>query len=201
LTVDERRFPLLDQKVGGSLTEHDALDSTQLSASNTRRSAGDAARALFDAYARRDVDGIMACWAPDGIESSPLRGELAGHAALRAFFVEFYGAFPDCTAVPVRIVEQDDVAVVQHHMEGTFSGGPFDGLDANGRAWEFDSVDVIQVRDGLITRIDVFFDGMTAARQIGLLPPAGTRLEDLMKGALNLRTRLTRRKARRSSQS
>lgn len=157
------------------------------------RSAGDTARALFDAYATRDIDAIMACWAPDAMERSPLGDEYVGHEALRAFFTEFYGAFPDCTAVPVRIVEQGDVAVVQHHMKGTFSGRPFQGLLANGKTWEFDSVDVIQVRDGLVARIDVFFDGMVAARQIGLLPPPDTAAERVMKSLMNARTRLARK--------
>lgn len=163
----------------------------------TARSAGDTARALFDAYATRDIDAIVACWAPDGVECSPLGDELKGRDAMRAFFVEFYAAFPDCTAVPVRIVEQGDHAVVHHRMKGTFSGAPFQGLLANGRRWEFDSVDFMHVRDGLIARIDVFFDGMVAARQLGLLPPPDTAGERVMKAMMNARTRVSNRLARR----
>jgi steroid delta-isomerase-like uncharacterized protein len=144
------------------------------------------AQKLFAGYASRDVDAVLECWAPGGIEKSALAGERKAPEELRDFFLEFYGAFPDAVSEIVDIIADGPKVVVVHRMHGSFSGTNFQGLRASGKYWELEAVDIFHIEGGLIHRADVFMDNMEVARQIGLLPPANGRAEQVMKGAFNL---------------
>ena len=52
----------------------------------------------------------------------------------------------------------------------------------------------MRVEDGLIVRNDSYWDDSSIARQLGLLPAKGSRPERALKGLLNVKTRLTRRR-------
>ncbi len=55
---------------------------------------------------------------------------------------------------------------------------------------EFEGVDLLSVRDGLIQANDAFTDTMAIPRQIGMMPPLGSPAEQRMTGAFNVKTRL-----------
>ena len=59
---------------------------------------------------------------------------------------------------------------------GTFAGpGAFQGFAPNGARIEIEGCDVLTVADELIQRNDAYFDSGDVARQLGFLPPAGSR--------------------------
>ena len=72
-------------------------------------------------------------------------------------------------------------------------GAPFDGVRATGGKVEAEGLDFVRVEDGLIVRNDSYWDDSSIARQLGLLPAKGSRQERMLKGLLNVKTRLTRR--------
>jgi len=76
--------------------------------------------------------------------------------------------------------------------------GPFMHLEPTGAHVELEGIDLLRVADGLIVRNDAVADGMALARQIGVVPPAGSALESRLFAAFNARTRATRRAAARS---
>ena len=78
-------------------------------------------------------------------------------------------------------------------MRGTFNGAPFQGIRASGRRVEIQGVDVIEVRDGLQFRNSIYYDGASFARQVGMLPPLGSRADRALLALFNARTRLLRR--------
>jgi len=87
---------------------------------------------------------------------------------------------------------------VRWHMTGTHTGEPSEGLEATARALAIDGMDHFVIRDGTIATNVVIFDQMQFARQIGLLPPDGSRADRATKAAFNAKTRLLARvRARR----
>ena len=149
------------------------------------------AKAAVHAVASHDPDAIVALGAPDYVDDFIAVGEFKGRQAIRAFFTEMFVAFPDLTMSAERIVGDDRAAVAQWAVTGTFSGGPFQGIRPTGARVSFRGVDVMEVEDGLIQRNTIYYDGATFARQIGMLPGQGSRIDRLMVAAFNARTRLT----------
>ena len=152
------------------------------------------ARAAFEAVGRRDPDGIVEYGGPDYIDDFVAVGQFRGRDAVRDFFRATFAAFPDFEMTVDRIVADDSSAVVQWHLSGTFSGGPFLGIRATGRRVELRGVDVMDVADGLIQHNTIYYDGASFARQIGLLPAQGSRADRSIVAAFNAATRIRRRR-------
>ena len=148
----------------------------------------------FDALARRDVEAMAALWAPDGEEHIASQVDAVGPNGVRAYFTELFTAFPDLTlSVETTVAEDDKVAV---HWKATANmTGPLWGLEPTGAHVEIEGIDLLRVRDGLIVRNDAVPDGMALARQIGLVPPAGSGIEQRLFSAFNARTKASRRVA------
>lgn len=151
------------------------------------------ARRVFDAAAARDPAGIVAMGAAGYVDDFVAVGEFKGHEAIRAFFAELFSAVPDMVLTVDRVIATDADAVVQWHATGTFKGGPFQGIRATGRQLNIRGVDVMEVEDGLIVHNTIYYDGAAFARQIGMLPTAGSRIDRMMVKAFNGVTRLRRR--------
>ena len=145
----------------------------------------------FALIAQQDLDAMVACWKPGGI------GRLVGQADLdvpegyRAYFSEIFTAFPDFSIRVVQTVEQGDTVTVRWEADATFAGpGAFQGIEPNGATVALEGCDVVTVADGLVVSNDAYFNGTSLARQIGMLPPAGSKAEKGMLSAFNAKTRL-----------
>ena len=148
------------------------------------------AKKYFDALIAHDIEAAVACWRPGGREN--VRGQVDTTApdGVRAFLSGIFEPFPDFNFNVVEVTVEDDRAAVRWEATGTFTGGPFQGIEPNGTKIELEGVDVLIVRDGLIVENNAFADGMTIARQLGLLPPDGSKMDAGMKSAFNGRTKL-----------
>ena len=148
----------------------------------------------FDALAARDLDGMAACWAPDGFEHLAGQADVTGPEGVRGYFGELFGAIPDFQFRVRTMVAQDDHVAVLWSATGSFTGpGSYNGIAPTGARIELEGVDMLHVRDGLIVRNDAFADGMSFARQLGMLPPMGSRAEQRMTQAFNAKTKLAHR--------
>jgi glyoxylase-like metal-dependent hydrolase (beta-lactamase superfamily II)/ketosteroid isomerase-like protein len=158
--------------------------------------AREVAQRYFDALARRDLDGAAACWAPDGVDRLIGQSDAHGPEGVRAFFGELFAAVPDWAFEVEAIVAEGDRAAVRWNATGTFAGeASFQGIQPTGGPVAMAGFDLLTVRDGLIVHNDAFSDGMGFARQIGLLPPAGSGAEANLQRAFNARTRAARKLA------
>jgi glyoxylase-like metal-dependent hydrolase (beta-lactamase superfamily II)/predicted ester cyclase len=137
---------------------------------------------------------MAALWAPDGIDHLAGQGDLVGPDAVRAYFTDLFGAFPDFTLSVESTVAEDDRVAVHWTAIGTMTG-PLQGIEPTGARVRFEAVDLLQVRDGVLTRNIAVPDGLSIARQIGLLPKAGSTSERRMNAAFNAGTRAARRAA------
>jgi hydroxyacylglutathione hydrolase len=148
----------------------------------------------FAALSRRDVEAMAGFWAPDGEEHIASQVDAVGPSGVREYFTELFTAFPDfALTVQTTVAEGDKVAV---HWKATATmTGPLWSLEPTGAHVELEGIDLLTVQDGLIVRNDAVPDGMALARQIGLVPPAGSTLESRLFAAFNARTRATRRAA------
>jgi len=148
----------------------------------------------FDALSRRDVEAMAALWAPDGEEHIASQVDAVGPSGVRAYFSELFTAFPDFALTVENTVAQDDKVAV--HWKATANmTGPLWGLEPTGAHVEIEGIDLLRVRDELIVRNDAVPDGMALARQIGLVPPAGSGIEQRLFSAFNARTKASRRVA------
>src|SRR5919108_2833415 len=146
----------------------------------------------FEALARRDADAMAALWAPDGQEHIAGQLDAIGPHGVREYFTELFAAFPDFDLTVRSTVADGDRTAVHWTAVGTMAG-PLWGLSPTGARVSFEGIDVLQVRDGRIARNDAVVDGMSAARAIGLLPPAGSGAEQRLLSAFNAKTRVARR--------
>lgn len=159
-------------------------------AATKKASAKQVATAYFDAIANRDVDAMMELFEPGGY------GYLYGIASLRApegyqqWFGNLFRAFPDYAMEVVDMVAYGDKAAVRWRATGTFAGpAQFEGLEPNGARVDYEGLDLLTIRDGLIRENRAYINATEIARQLGAMPPAGSAGEKAMLGAVNLRTR------------
>jgi hypothetical protein len=95
---------------------------------------------------------------------------------------------------PGRILAAGEgVAVGEWTLRGTFSGGPFRGIEPTGRRVELRGVDVMEFEGGLLRRNTVYYDGLAFARQVGMLPSEGTAADRAVVAGFNALTRVRRR--------
>lgn len=172
--------------------------------STTAQSAA-VARAYMEAMAAQDLKTACSLWEPGGID------DLVGIAELRApdevvdFFGGLFATVPDLDFEIESITAQDERAVVNWRIRGTFNGaGKAMGLAPNGRPIDVRGADRLIIHDGLITRNTAIMNGLEFARQIALLPPQNSVLERVLYALVNVTAPVgkairARRNARRSA--
>jgi steroid delta-isomerase-like uncharacterized protein len=153
-------------------------------------SPAEVAATIFDSLQRRDLDAVALLQHDDIVDDFVAVGVYRGKPAVRAFFEELFAAVPDLTLTPVRIVADGQHATVQWRIAGTFTGAPFQGVHATGRRVELQGADVMHIVDGLLVDNTIYYDGLSFARQIGMLPAAGSRGDRAMTAAFNAQTDL-----------
>jgi steroid delta-isomerase-like uncharacterized protein len=156
-------------------------------------SAEEVVRAAFEAIGRRDLVALRPFYSPDVIEDVVPIGVMRGPDAVIAFFEETFGAVPDAEITVSRIVANGGrEVVVEWRLAGTFSGAPFQGIDATGKHIELRGLDLFEVEDGHVVANTAYYDGLEFARQVGMMPARDSGAERAMKSAFNGTTKLRR---------
>jgi steroid delta-isomerase-like uncharacterized protein len=156
----------------------------------SKRAVEKVVRSYYEAMAGRDPDAIAAHYAEDGVHEVVPLGVFRGREAVRSLFREIVSAVPDVETTIERMVADTQRAAVEWRLTGSFTGGPFQGIDPTGRRIELRGVDLLEVEGGELKRGTVYYDGAEFARQVGMLPPQDSGAERAMKGALNAVTRV-----------
>ena len=155
-------------------------------------SSGEVATRYFDALGARDIDAAIALWAPGGVERVVGRREMTAPADIRAFLGELFGAFPDLRYELLEVTASGDRAAVRWRARGTFAGpSEFQGFVASGARVEMEGCDILTVNGAeKIQHLDAYLDSGDVARQLGVLPPAGSGAETNLTKLANARTRV-----------
>lgn len=120
-----------------------------------------------------------------------------GIPAVQEFMRVSFRAFPDLhfgEPNPPHLTVTGDLVSWAWTMEGTMRG-PVEppGFAPTGRRMRMDGVDLWTMRDGRIARYRAFYDMTELARQLGIMPPAGSRAERAIVTLQRLQARLQRR--------
>ncbi len=152
------------------------------------------AKRYFQAAADRDVDAMVACWAPGGLERFVGQQEVLAPGGVREYFTELFAAFPDFRFETLDTTASRGRVAVRWRASGTFAGpGGLQGFAPNGARVEVEGCDVLTIADELIQRNDAYFDSADMVRQLGFLPPTGSRGEEWLTRLANVRTRIAAR--------
>ena len=143
------------------------------------------ARRLFDMLNRRDLDAVAELQHPDVVDDFIVLRPARGRAEVRAFFESLFTAFPDFRLEIEQVTASGDRAVVQWRSSGTFTGGPFEGIQPNGKRVDLRGVDCMQFEAGRLKHNTIYYDGMSFARAVGLLPAQGSGAERAMTAGFN----------------
>jgi steroid delta-isomerase-like uncharacterized protein len=157
-----------------------------------RKQVEEHVRGYFDALGRRDSRAMAGHWKDDGVADIVPLGVLRGREEIAGLFRDLFAAVPDLETTVTRLVAGEHEAAVEWRMTGHFTGQPFQGVDATGTRVELRGFDLIEIADGKNTSLTAYYDGMSFARQIGLMPARDSGPERAMKGAFNAATRFRR---------
>ena len=124
------------------------------------------------AWNEHDVDTILSLHTDDSVFENHTTGhmnevkDLLGNA-IRAIST----VFPDLTIVTRRQYIRDDLVVQEWTARGTHLGKMNRAgleVEPTGQQVEYRGMDVIPIKDGRVARKDVYSDGVTLLRQLGL---------------------------------
>jgi predicted ester cyclase len=115
-----------------------------------------------------------------------------GAEEILTFWDGVLAAVPDLTLTIQATAEQDDTVFVRWTLTGTHSGAPWAGVGPTGARLDLDGVDQATVVDGKVAAHFVIVDRVQLARQAGLVPARGSRLDVAVRRGMDLLTRVRR---------
>lgn len=154
-------------------------------------------RWCLDVINSHDAASLRQAYAPGVRARFPMR-TVRGADELVAWWASVFAAVPDLTMTIEGMAEQGEgrsgEVFLRWRLTGHHTGGDWEGIAPSGARLDLDGMDHFVVEDGHVASNFVVFDQMQFARQIGLLPADGSRLDVGLRTAFNA---LTRRRTRR----
>jgi steroid delta-isomerase-like uncharacterized protein len=124
------------------------------------------------AWNDHDVDAILEMHADDSIFENHTTGDLnVGKQAIENAIRGIFTVFPDLTFETRRQYIRDGLVVQEWTARGTHLGKMSRAgleVEPTGKTVEYRGMDVIPLADGKVARKDVYSDGVTLLRQLGL---------------------------------
>ncbi len=134
-------------------------------------------RKYVGAFASRDVEGCVQSFASDGTYSDPGTPQPLSRDEINEHFAALFVGFPDATCETVALDPLAENRTVWRWIVRATNTGSFRGAPPTGRPVVLPGCEFIEVRDGLIHRVEGYYDRLTFLAQLGLVPspPAATR--------------------------
>jgi steroid delta-isomerase-like uncharacterized protein len=124
------------------------------------------------AWNDHDVDAILEMHTDDSVFENHTTGDLnVGKQAIGDAIRGIFTVFPDLTFETRRQYIRDNLVVQEWTARGTHLGKMTRAgleVEPTGKHVEYRGMDVIPIADGKVARKDVYSDGVTLLRQLGL---------------------------------
>ena len=124
-------------------------------------------------YNARDLDGCMELYAEDAVQLMP-DGLFKGRSVIRERLTRELAAFDDIEWGLISYVEQGDAFADEWTFTGTHAGPLLlpDGaeLAATGKRVQLRGMELVRMRDDKIVVDNLYYDNLSLAGQLGLLP-------------------------------
>jgi steroid delta-isomerase-like uncharacterized protein len=165
------------------------------------RFARDFADRWQKAWNSRDPDQVTALCTDDVVWDDPMTEQPErGHQAVAEYLCTVWRAFPDLefTWPEGPFASFHGIKLALHwSVTGTMTG-PMDppGFAPTGRRIRLDGVDLLEIREGLCSNYQGFFDTQAVAQQVGVAPARGSQTERMAVGAQRLLAAIERRRRR-----
>jgi steroid delta-isomerase-like uncharacterized protein len=140
------------------------------------------ARSLVDLYNHHQSDPAwlektLAAFAADSTCTDvPSRRTLPGSDGYKQLLLFFAEAFPESSVELTNIFAAEDQVALEFTGRGTNTGTlhlPTGDVPATGRSSEMQFSEVVQIRDGKIVNLHIYYDTMTLLQNLGLAPAMG----------------------------
>ena len=124
------------------------------------------------AWNDHDIDAIVQMHTDDSVFENHTTGDLnVGREAIGNAIRGIFTVFPDLNFETRRQYLRDDLVVQEWTARGTHLGKMNRAgleVEPTGLGVEYRGMDVIPIENGLVARKDVYSDGVTLLRQLGL---------------------------------
>jgi steroid delta-isomerase-like uncharacterized protein len=124
------------------------------------------------AWNDHDVDAIVEMHTDDSVFENHTTGDRnVGREAIMSAIRGIFTVFPDLNFETRRQYLRDDLVVQEWTARGTHLGKMNRAgleVEPTGQSVEYRGMDVIPIESGLVARKDVYSDGVTLLRQLGL---------------------------------
>ena len=151
---------------------------------------------FLDAWNALDAEAVAALCTEDVVWTDPSAPQpFAGRDGIREFVRLTVSAFPDLNIAetsPPYCMPGASTVLSPYRLTGTMLG-PIDVFAPTGRSVCIDGVDEWTFRGELLCRYRTYYDTIDAARQLGIMPPSGSRAERLMSRFQHVQARIQRR--------
>jgi steroid delta-isomerase-like uncharacterized protein len=125
-----------------------------------------------NAWNDHDVEAIVDMHTTDSVFENHTTGDVnVGRDAICSAIRGIFTVFPDLRFETRRAYIRDNLVVQEWTARGTHLGKMNRAgleVEPTGKTVEYRGLDVIPIEDGLVARKDVYSDGVTLLRQLGL---------------------------------
>lgn len=130
-----------------------------------------------DAFNAHDEQAMRELTAPDATLSAPPQLTIEGAEAVTSYGMAWNNAFPDARLDVHHEVAEGDTVVQEFTFNGTHTAtlaSPTGDLPATNRRLSGRAIQAIEVHDGRVQAIRLYFDEVDVLTQLGLMPAAAS---------------------------
>lgn len=173
------------------------MEQSTTAAPIDRAFLGDFMPRWLEAWNSQNADKVLACMAEDIVyDDDAWPTTMRGHSDVRAFLDSTWRAFPDLRfeVIDGPYIDPDAPKVAWYWRGFGTHTGRLDppGLAPTGKRIEIKGGEFDEYRDGKLVGLRMVVDMADAMRQLGVLPPVGSRAERFTVRLANLQAKLRR---------